>query len=40
MDEKVKIEGRIVNSLLEMFGNIGGLREFLSAVTFVVIGGI
>lgn len=40
IDEKVKIEGRIVNSLPELFGSIGGLRDFLSSMVFFVIGGI
>ena len=35
----VKIESRVVNSLPELFGSIGGLREFFSTLTLLLIGG-
>ena len=40
MNEKVKIEGRIFNSLPQLFGSIGGLRDFLTQMVFFLIGGI
>ena len=39
LSNEIKIEKRVVNSLPELFGSIGGLRDFLKSIVFVIIAG-
>ena len=39
MNQQLRIEKRVVNSLPEVFGEIGGLTELLKSAIVLVIGG-
>ena len=39
LSETIRIEKRVVSSLPEIFGEIGGLRDFLKEITFYFIAG-
>lgn len=39
LGQQVKIEKRVVNSLPELFGEVGGLRDFMKEIAVVLIGG-
>ena len=37
LSNEVKIESRVVNSLLGLFGEIGGLREVFFSIILIVV---
>ena len=39
MSKEIKIEARVVNSLFDLFGSIGGLKEVFASFILLVIGG-
>jgi hypothetical protein len=39
MNQQLRIEKRVVNSLPEVFGEIGGLSELLRSAALLLIGG-
>ena len=40
LSQEIRIEKRAVTSLPSIFGDVGGLRDFMSTVAVLVIGGI
>lgn len=38
MSEEVKVEKRVVTSLISLFGDIGGLREVFSSLIVLIVG--
>ena len=39
LSKEIKIEARVVNSIFDLFGSIGGLREVLLSIILLLIGG-
>ena len=40
LSNEIKIEARVVNSLLGLFGEIGGLREVFFSIIFILVGSL